>query len=184
MNDLTQRSLKNPAPKAATSTPKQRFTYYLIITAIILVVSTFIITSDDKTLDEFTVYEGKLTDVKVTSTRRDMSQPSTPIMVFTLEGLDAKLGIQLNPPADFSIYTNNMKVGDLVKVYYDAHPYLTPEGYNPFVYQMEKDGVALVDINEGNRYYKRGGYIGLGLGVLALMGTMFYYRRNVAKKIE
>ena len=105
-------------------------------------------------------------------------------MVFTLDGLDAKLGIGQNAPADYSIYTNNLKVGDKIKVYYDPHPYLTPEGYNPYVYQLEKAGVALLDINEVNRSYKRGGYIGFGIGILVLGITIVYYRKNVAKKME
>jgi hypothetical protein len=113
-----------------------------------------------------------------------MRSPASPIIIFTLEGLDATLGIGQNAPADFSIYTNSLTVGDKVKVYYDPHPYLTPEGYNPFVYQLEKDGVALLDIQELNKSYKKGGYIGFGLGILALIGTIIYYRRNVAKQTE
>ena len=152
----------------------------MVITLIVFVIAALIITSDDATLDKFTVYEGRLTEIKVTTTRRDMGEPSTPIMVFTMEGLDAKLGIGQNAPADFSMYTNNLKEGDKIKVYYDPHPYLTPEGYNPFVVQLEKDGVALLDLDEINRSYKMGGYIGFGIGILALIGTVIYYRRNVA----
>jgi hypothetical protein len=181
MNNLTQNSPKYPAPKSAKTTPKQRFAYYIAITVVIFVVSTLIVTSKDETLDEFSVYEGRLTELKVTTTRRDVGQPATPIMVFTVEGLNAKLGIGQNAPADFSIYTNNLNVGDKIKVYYAPRLSTTPEGYNPYVIQLEKDGVALLDINDANKSYKRGGYVGLGLGILALLGTTIYYRRNVAK---
>jgi hypothetical protein len=182
MNDLNQHSLKNSTPKPPRTTPKKTFTYLCVITAIIFTVATLIVTGDDETLDKYSVYEGQLTEIKVTTTRRDIGQPSTPIMVFTIDGLDVKLGIGQNAPADFSIYTDNLKVGDKVKVYYAPRLSRTPEGYNTFVIQLEKDGVALLDINEVNRSYKRGGYVGFGIGVLALIITIIYYRNNLAKK--
>jgi len=179
MNDLNQTSLKKSTPASPKSSPKKTFITYLVITIVIFAVATLIITSDDKTLDKFTPYEGRLAELRVTTTQHKTNEAARPIMIFKIDGLDEILGITQNAPADYGKYTDNLKVGDNVKVYYDAHPYRTVEGYNPYVLQLEKNGVVLLDIQEGNRNYKMGGYIGFGIGVLALIGTIAYYRRNV-----
>jgi hypothetical protein len=180
MNDLNQSSLNKHVKKSSKATPRKTLIIFTVITVIILTISTLIATSEDKTLSEFSLYDGRLTEIKVTTTRSDMNRPASPILVFTLDGLEEKLAIEQNQPVDFSPYTSNLHVGDKVRVYYDAHPYRTPEGFNPYVMQLEKGDLILLDLNDENKSYKRGGYIGLGLGLLALIGTIMYYKNNVA----
>lgn len=159
--------------------PKKRLQLFIIITVALLVGGTAGIQNEPITLKGLTVYEGVLQVITMKYIDNEMhkNEAGRNIVAFTLEGLDMKFGIY-DQLERYENYFAKMHVGDTLKVYYNTS-WITPEGYNLGVGQIEKNGVALIDLAEQRKENNLVAYAIITVGFIFLSISCWYYLTKV-----
>jgi hypothetical protein len=161
------------------SSPRSYFRNYLVIVLIIFAGGILLIRTQ-RTLADFDSYEGLVDEIKITS-YRDTHNKSIPIVYLTMKDLKTKFGIRENF-GDLSFFTNNLKSGDKVKIYYSHTSEVSTSVIDHYLSQLEKGDIALLDIQESNKENRIAGYILLAVGLVGSVLTARYYINNVKGK--
>jgi hypothetical protein len=134
-------------------------------------------------LEELKNYTGTLEQVELKSIEPEMAKPNDAridVLSFTIKGLDIKFAIH-EQFKSYDNYWQNLHVGDTVKVYYSDTYSLTSEGFNLDVGQIEKNGVALIDVAERDGENKIAGYVFLVVSSIFLIVGIRFYVTKVRK---
>jgi|GEM_PF-5796785 len=166
---------------ATTPTPPRTlFRRYIFLTIAVLAAGVLLVQTQ-QTLDGLNIFEGPIEEIKIIKAR-DTRNRAYSIVFFRIKDLDARMGIHENF-GDLNFFTNNLKPGDKVKVYFKkSFTEISTDAVDHYVYQLEKDGVAIVDLQESNKETKIAGYVLLVAGLTAIALTYRYYKRNVQGK--
>ncbi len=158
--------------------PKKRLQLFSIITLVLLAGGIAIILTKPQNLAKLETYEGILQEM---SMRRINDGAPTPaiidILSFKVKGLDIKFGIH-EQFKSYDGYVQNLHIGDTVKVYYDKWG-SNSEGFNLRIGQIEKNGVALIDVAERDDENKIAGFVFLVVGIIFLIVTIRFYLTKV-----
>jgi len=160
-------------------TPRTYFRNYVVIVLVIIAGGILLIRTQ-RTLTDFDSYEGPVDEIKITS-YRDTHGKAIPIVYLTIKDLKTKFGIRENF-GDLNFFTTNLKSGDKVKIYYSHASEVSTDVIDHYLAQLEKDGVALLDLQESNKENRIAGYIALAVGLIGSVLTARYYLNNVKGK--
>ena len=158
----------------ASSPRKLTRTYIVIVLA--LFVFGMLLYRTQRTLQEFEVYEGILDEIALTS-YKDNHQAIIPVVRFTMKELKPKFGITENG-GDLSVFTRALAPGDKIKIYYDHYDEFSKGEINHMVVQLEKSGVVLLDLEDGNRQNRMVGYILIAASIVGSILTFVYYKNS------
>jgi len=158
------------------SSPRTYFRNYVVI-VLILIVGGILLIRTQRSLADFEFFEGLVDDIKITSFKNTRGK-EIPIVSLTMKDLKTKFGIHENF-GDLNFFTTNLKSGDKVKIYYSHASEVSTDIIDHYVVQLEKDGVALLDIQESNKENRIAGYIALAVGLIGSVLTARYYLNNV-----
>jgi hypothetical protein len=161
------------------SSPRSYFRNYVVIVLIIFAVGILLIRTQ-RTLADFDSYEGLVDEIKITS-YQDTHNKTIPILYLTMKDLKTKFAIRENF-GDLNFFTTNLKSGDKVKIYYSHTSEVSTNVIDHYLSQLEKGGIALLDIQESNKENRIVGYILLAVGLIGSVLTTRYYMNNVKGK--
>jgi len=75
-----------------------------------------------------------------------------------------------------------LKLGDTIKVYYGS---TLLDDYNRHIFQIEKNGRALIDYKDYNKRASEKAGLGLFIGIVVLAGAMMWFKRfNIPKFLD
>ena len=158
--------------------PKKRLQLFIVIAVILLAGGTAVVLTKPQNLKELETYTGILEEVEVKSIEDGaVERAIIDILSFKLNGLDIKFGIH-EQYKSYDKYLQNLHVGDTVKLYYEKWR-ANAEGFNLYVGQIEKNGVALIDVTERNRNNKIAGFVFLSASFFFLIISSRFYVTKV-----
>ena len=161
------------------SSPRSNFRNYIVIVLAVFAGGILLIRTQ-RTLADLDSYEGLLDEIKITSYRDTKNRP-IPLVYLTLKDLNTKFGIHENF-GDLNFFTTHLKSGDKIKIYYSHASEVSTNVIDHYLAQLEKGGVALLDLQESNKENRIAGYIALAVGLIGSVLTVRYYLNSVKGK--
>jgi len=161
------------------SSPRSNFRNYIVI-VLAFFAGGILLVRTQSTLADFDSSEGLLDEIKITSYTDTKNRP-IPFVYLTLKDLNTKFGIHENF-GDLTFFTTNLKQGDKVKIYYSHASEISTNVIDHYLAHLEKDGVALLDIQESNKENRIVGYILIAAGLIGSVLTGRYYINQVKGK--
>ncbi len=154
-----------------------RFKFFLLVLIALswFLFGTIILLRSQKDFNNLKGFEGQIEKIGTTTIKDLFQNHSKYILYFTLKDLNTTLGIYHNSKSDYNFYLNKITVGDTVKVYFDEGGIKALEGINLHVFQLEKNGEVLLNMDNLSKRDKKVGLILYCIGLLFSILPIWVY---------
>jgi hypothetical protein len=113
------------------------------------------------------------TDVREISNFAIRYRSHSRVFYFRLDNSNQKFAVH-NSYEGYDGLQSNIRIGDTVKVYYGS---ALLDDYNRHVFQIEKNGIILIDYQDYQKSASGKAGIGLFLGTILLIGLIMWFKR-------
>ena len=137
------------------------------------------ITSDKLTTIESKVQEIGLTDIKI-----GRGNSTTEVVYLKLNDLDKRFGIYYTDKSTRDSYIDQIRIGDKVRLTFDAFGEETYEGLSLHIYELEHNGQPLILKKQVDSRKNLFSKIMFGLGTVFLIWPFLLYRYAIKKNLK